>query len=69
MFQRSHATSGMGEWDELIRRPLTGAPTQAKRGSDAISILGDNRDRRFHAGLAAVLAGTVTSPRDTGNQR
>ncbi len=53
-----------GEWDELIRRPPTGAPTQAKRGSDAISILGDNRDHRFHAGLGAVLAGTVTSPRD-----
>lgn len=47
-----------GEWDQLIRQPPT-HPAATTRGSDAIGILGDNRDHRFRAGLTAVLAGTT----------
>jgi TetR/AcrR family tetracycline transcriptional repressor len=49
-----------GEWDELIRRPPT-QTTDIARGSDAIGILGDNRDHRFRAGLTAVLTGTTVA--------
>lgn len=48
------------EWDQLIRNPLTiSATTPAGQGSDAIEILGDDRDQRFRAGLEAILTGTV----------
>lgn len=51
-----------GEWDELVRTPpLTpGSDPAPTRGSDAIAILSDSRDRRFHAGLHTILTGTVT---------
>jgi len=44
-------------------------PGKARLRRHQVSILGDNRDHRFHAGLGAVLAGTVPSPRDTDHQR
>lgn len=47
-----------GEWEELIRQPPTQA-TDTTQGSDAIGILGDNRDHRFRAGLTAALTGTT----------
>ncbi|MEV5499295.1 TetR family transcriptional regulator [Nonomuraea fuscirosea] len=50
-----------GEWEELLRDPLlvAGSEPSASNGSDAIAILGDSRDQRFHAGLEAILTGTV----------
>lgn len=48
-----------GEWNELISQPPIEPSTRARQGADAIDILSDDRDRRFRAGLAAVLAGTV----------
>jgi TetR/AcrR family tetracycline transcriptional repressor len=47
-----------GEWNELISRPSI-QPASTTRGSDAIGILGGNRDHRFRAGLTAVLTGTT----------
>lgn len=49
-----------GEWNELIRQPPT-QPADITRGSDAIGILGDNRDHRFRKGLIATLTGTTTA--------
>jgi TetR/AcrR family tetracycline transcriptional repressor len=52
-----------GEWEELLRTsPLAPSTDPGRRnGSDAIAILGDSRDRRFHAGLETILTGTVTT--------
>ncbi len=49
-----------GEWDELIRNPPPISITiPTRQGSDAIGILGDDRDQRFRTGLKTVLTGTV----------
>lgn len=53
-----------GEWEELLRNPpfnLSGEPSDSN-GSDAVTILGDSRDRRFRAGLETTLTGTLTTP-------
>jgi TetR/AcrR family transcriptional regulator, tetracycline repressor protein len=52
-----------GEWEELLRTSPLATNTDAgdRTGSDAITILGDSRDRRFHDGLETILAGTVTT--------
>jgi len=48
-----------GEWDDLIRNPLGTGSAEPVGASDAIAILGSDRDRRFRAGIEAILAGTV----------
>lgn len=52
-----------GEWNDLIRNPSSRDVDEPAGASDAITILEDNRDRRFHAGIDAILAGTVTDSR------
>ncbi|MGO4205468.1 TetR/AcrR family transcriptional regulator [Rhodococcus sp. TAF43] len=48
-----------GEWDSLIQMPPGHELVEPDGVSDAITILGDNRDQRFRAGIEAILAGTV----------
>ncbi len=54
-----------GEWAELLRHPPLAPSDQPSdyQGSDAVTILSDSRDRRFRAGLEAIITGTVTPPR------
>ena len=48
-----------GEWDDLVQTPPRPDVAEPDGPSDAIAILGDDRDRRFLAGLEAILTGTV----------
>ncbi len=48
-----------GEWDNLIQTPPGHERAEPDGASDAITILGDDRDQRFRAGIEAILAGTV----------
>lgn len=48
-----------GEWDSLTQMPPGHEPAEPDGVSDAITILSDNRDQRFRAGIEAILAGTV----------
>ncbi|MGW3542628.1 TetR/AcrR family transcriptional regulator [Nocardia niigatensis] len=47
-----------GEWEPLVSA-LTACAPRLNPAGDAISIMTGERDRRFTAGLTAVLAGTV----------
>lgn len=50
-----------GEWDDLIQTPPAAHDVVEPTGtSDAITILSDDRNQRFQAGLEAILTGTVT---------
>ncbi|WP_458683386.1 TetR/AcrR family transcriptional regulator C-terminal domain-containing protein [Prescottella equi] len=48
-----------GEWDSLIQIPTDHELAEPDGASDAITILGDNRDQRFRAGIEAILTGTI----------
>ncbi len=48
-----------GEWDSLIQMPPGHERAEPDGASDAITILGDDRDQRFRASIEAILAGTV----------
>ncbi|MDG3009606.1 TetR/AcrR family transcriptional regulator [Rhodococcus sp. D2-41] len=49
-----------GEWDDLVQTPPGGGVDEPAGASDAITILSDDRNRRFRSGIEAILAGTVT---------
>jgi len=48
-----------GEWDDLVQTPPRPDVAEPDGPSDAIAILGDDRDRRFLAGIEGILTGTV----------
>lgn len=48
-----------GEWVALAELPTGHGLVEPDDASDAITILSDNRDKRFRAGIEAILAGTV----------
>lgn len=48
-----------GEWDDLVAMPTEPSIAEPEGASDAVTILGDDRDQRFRAGLDAILTGTV----------
>ncbi|EOM74329.1 hypothetical protein DW322_21050 [Rhodococcus rhodnii] len=48
-----------GEWDSLIQMPPGHERAEPDGASDAITVLGDNRDQRFRAGIEVILAGSV----------
>lgn len=49
-----------GEWDDLTQALRDISDADRHHGSAAITILAGDRDQRFHAGVSAILAGTVT---------
>lgn len=57
-----------GEWDDLVQTPPRHQVAEPDGASDAITILTDDRDRRFRAGLEAILTGTI-SPGVGGQRR
>jgi TetR/AcrR family tetracycline transcriptional repressor len=50
---------GAGEWESLINVIGTDGHSRIAETDDAIAIMTGDRDQRFSAGLATVLAGTV----------
>ncbi|MGJ0120089.1 TetR/AcrR family transcriptional regulator [Williamsia sp. MIQD14] len=53
------ALAASGEWEGLVAEVRAGSPAIPASASDGVAILSGDRDARFRAGLAAVLAGTV----------
>ena len=53
------ALAASGDWDALVTELRASSSEHAPSGSDGVAILSGDRDARFHAGLTAILAGTV----------
>lgn len=50
-----------GEWTPLVDALASSVGNQVSGTSDAVTILNGDRDKRFRAGLTAILTGTVDS--------
>jgi AcrR family transcriptional regulator len=55
------ALRSSGEWDALVRTVTAHGDTRVDEPADVIAIMAGDRDRRFRAGLTAILTGSVSS--------